>query len=145
MYRLNLYLIFFCTAVTLQAAGQTARTISQPSDTVGQPTRTISGLITSAEDGTILEGVRVQAKGSGMISGSQQDGAYYIPVTDADTVLVFSRDDLASQEVRLTGNTDLNIQMHKAGHSSFSLTSDSGKNMIFYMASFSVDWPINRE
>lgn len=82
---------------------------------IAQPTRTISGLITSAEDGAILEGVRVQVKGAGMISGSQQDGAYYIPVTDADTVLVFSRDDLLTQEVRLTNSTDLSVQMHKAG------------------------------
>lgn len=101
MYRLSLYLLFFCMAVTVGA--------------IAQPTRTISGLITSAEDGAILEGVRVQVKGAGMISGSQQDGAYYIPVTDADTVLVFSRDDLLTQEVRLTNSTDLSVQMHKAG------------------------------
>ena len=75
--------------------------------------RTISGLVTSSEDGAPLEGVQITARGSGAVSGTQQDGMYYIQVTGKDSILVFSREGFASREVRLTGTSDYNIQLGK--------------------------------
>jgi hypothetical protein len=79
----------------------------------GQNTsRTVSGLLTSAEDGTPLEGVRVIAKGSGLITGTMQDGMFYLPVTDKDSSLLLSRDDILPVEIRLTSATDYSVKLH---------------------------------
>ncbi|MBN9381002.1 MAG: carboxypeptidase-like regulatory domain-containing protein [Chitinophagaceae bacterium] len=97
-----LYSLLLLTVFALTAAGQPAR-------------RTISGLVTSEEDGTPLEGVQILAKGSRATSGTQQDGMYYIQVTGEDSVLVFSREGFAVREVRLTAATDYNIQLRQGG------------------------------
>lgn len=65
-------------------------------------TRVVSGLVTCQEDGTGLPGVLVYSKGTKNNSGTQQDGMYYIEVTDRDSVLVFSLDEFQTREVRLT-------------------------------------------
>lgn len=75
--------------------------------------RTISGLITSREDAAPLEGVLVSAKGTGVRSGSQQDGMYYIEVTDKDSVLVFSLNEFQTQEIRLSSGNEYNVALDK--------------------------------
>jgi thiol-disulfide isomerase/thioredoxin len=65
-------------------------------------TRIISGLVVSQDEGTPLEGVRVSVKGTGNISGSQQDGMYYIEVSDKDSVLVFWHNEFQSREIELS-------------------------------------------
>lgn len=52
--------------------------------------RKISGLVSSTEDRSPIEGVTVKAKVSGHISGTQADGIYYISVSPRDSVLIFS-------------------------------------------------------
>jgi peroxiredoxin len=81
--------------------------------------RTISGLVTSQEDGTPLEGVLVSVKGKLLASGTQQDGMYYIEVTDGDSVLVFSLNEFQTREVRLGVSTDYNVALGK-GQAPFS-------------------------
>src|SRR5258708_17141804 len=76
-------------------------------------TRLICGQVISREEAAPLEGVRVVAKGTGNISGSQQDGAYYIEVSDRDSVLVFSYEDFETREVRLTDANSYNIVLAK--------------------------------
>ncbi|WP_315822756.1 carboxypeptidase-like regulatory domain-containing protein [Paraflavitalea speifideaquila] len=75
--------------------------------------RTITGTVTSDEDTNPLEGVLVSVKGSNMVSGSQADGVYYIPVTTKDSVLVFSHSEFQTREVKLTGASEYNIVLHK--------------------------------
>ena len=75
--------------------------------------RMISGLVTSQEEGVPLEGVLVSVKGRPITSGTQQDGMYYIEVTDQDSVLVFSLDEFQTREVRLGTASDYNIVLGK--------------------------------
>jgi peroxiredoxin len=74
----------------------------QKSDAQKAAGRVVSGQVICQEDGTGLPGVLVYSKGSKNSSGTQQDGMYYIEVTDRDSVLVFSLDEFQTREVRLT-------------------------------------------
>lgn len=81
--------------------------------------RTVTGLLTSAEDGAPLEGVRIVAKGSGAITGTLLDGVFYLPITDEDSILLLTRDDLIPKVIRLTTETDYSTQLqirHAADH-----------------------------
>ena len=91
--------MIFCILLAQAAFGQNA-------------SRTVSGLLTSAEDGTPLEGVRVIAKGSGLITGTMQDGMFYLPVTDKDSCLLLSREDILPTKVRLTSAMDYSVKLH---------------------------------
>lgn len=78
-----------------------------------QSNRTISGTVTSYDESSPLEGVRVWAKGSNKASGTQPDGAYYIEVGNADSILVFSYNGYRQEEVKLSGNNEYNIALHR--------------------------------
>ncbi|HEY6902067.1 MAG TPA: redoxin domain-containing protein [Puia sp.] len=82
--------------------------------TYSQHTRTISGLVTCKEDASPLEGVLVYTKGAQKISGSQQDGMYYLEVSDKDSVLIFKHNEFQTQEIKLTSNTEYNIALNKS-------------------------------
>ena len=84
--------------------------------TVQPAKRTISGLVSAADGSGPLEGVLVAVRGDKITSGSQQDGMYYIEVPAADSVLVFSRDEYQTTEVRLCANTEYNVVL-KPGQS----------------------------
>jgi hypothetical protein len=99
MFRSATFLMIFCMLLAQTAVGQHA-------------SRTVSGLLTSAEDGAPLEGVRVVVKGSGLITGTLQDGMFYLPVTDKDSSLLLSRDDILPTEIRLTSATDYSVKLH---------------------------------
>src|SRR6267142_906525 len=70
--------------------------------------RIISGLITCEQSGP-LEGVTVAVKGENIVSGSQQDGMYYIEVPANDSVLVFSLNEYSTTELRLSARTEYNV------------------------------------
>ncbi|MBC7922172.1 MAG: TonB-dependent receptor [Ferruginibacter sp.] len=72
--------------------------------------RTVSGTVTSADDGATLPGVSVGVKGTanGVITGI--DGTYRLSVPEGAT-LVFSFIGLAAQEIILGNQTVLNVQM----------------------------------
>lgn len=78
-----------------------------------QSSRTISGTVTSYDESSPLEGVRVLVKGSNKASGTQPDGAYYIEVGDSDSVLVFAYNGYQQQEIKLSGNSEYNIALHR--------------------------------
>jgi hypothetical protein len=73
--------------------------------------RVISGTVTS--EGTRLEGVLVSIKRSNYFSGTQPDGVFYIPVSVADSVLVFSLEGYEPQEVTLSARDEYNIELKK--------------------------------
>ncbi|AXY73225.1 TlpA family protein disulfide reductase [Paraflavitalea soli] len=75
--------------------------------------RTITGTVTAYEDTSPLEGVLIAVKGTDRVSGSQADGIYYIPVTDKDSVLVFSHNEFETQEIKLTAGNEYNIKLQK--------------------------------
>ena len=94
-------LIFILAVATIAAANSPAQTAR----------RTISGLVTCAGASTPLEGVKITAKGDNIVSGSQQDGMYYIEVPATDTVLVFSLEDYQTREVKLSAGNEYNIAL----------------------------------
>lgn len=83
--------------------------------TFGQhSSRFVSGLVTCREDGSHLEGVTVKVKGSAAPtsnSGTQQDGAYYVEVTEKDSILVFSLEGYDTQEIKLSSAKEYNVQL----------------------------------
>ncbi|MET0244861.1 MAG: carboxypeptidase-like regulatory domain-containing protein [Flavitalea sp.] len=74
-----------------------------------QDLRTVQGLVIDGEVASPLEAVRVTVKGTENISGSQSDGAFYISVNKADSVLVFTHKDYEPVEIRLTKSNDYKI------------------------------------
>lgn len=76
-------------------------------------TRVITGLVTSYDEAAPLDGVTVLVKGTAKASGSQPDGVYYIEVSGNDSVLVFSRNEFQSVEVKLSAANEYNIALHK--------------------------------
>jgi thiol-disulfide isomerase/thioredoxin len=76
-------------------------------------TRTITGLVTSYDESAPLEGVAVSVKGTPKASGTQPDGVYYIEVSKNDSVLVFSRNEFQTVEVKLSAASEYNISLRK--------------------------------
>ncbi len=112
-----LALILVFAGLTAQLKAQFAQATAQPAHPIAQPaqltTRTISGLVTSQENGSPLEGVAVWAKGDTLPSGTQADGMYYLPVSNRDSVLVFSLEGFQPQEIRLTSAGEYNAVLRK--------------------------------
>jgi peroxiredoxin len=75
--------------------------------------RTITGIISSSDESTPLEGVAVTVKGTNYVSGSQADGTYYISVSNKDSVLIFSHPSFATREVKLSASNEYNISLQK--------------------------------
>ncbi len=99
--------LFNYSTIFLIIAGLTAQV------GINHNARTISGSVTSQEDGSPLEGVVVTVKGGGTPSGTQADGMYYLPVGDKDSVLVFSLDGFQTQELRLSAAKEYNVALHR--------------------------------
>lgn len=74
-------------------------------------TRTITGKVTSAEDGSALPGVNVVLKGTttGTVTNSQ--GAYSITISSGDGILIFSFIGLITQEVKLGVSNVINVAL----------------------------------
>ena len=79
-------------------------------ESVGQD-RTISGKVTSAEDGSTLPGVNVVVKGTTNGTVTDVNGAYSVSVPSSGTALVFSFIGLATQEIEVGGRTSIDVQM----------------------------------
>lgn len=73
--------------------------------------RTVSGTVTSAEDGSTLPGVNVVLKGTTTGTVTDIDGKYSLSVPDGDGTLVFTFIGLESLEVPLGGRTVVDVQM----------------------------------
>lgn len=75
---------------------------------------TVKGTVTSATDGDMLIGTSVQVKGTsnGTITGI--DGDYSIANVGRDAVLVFSYIGFETQEVRVDGQTTINVLLQEA-------------------------------
>jgi TonB-linked SusC/RagA family outer membrane protein len=74
-------------------------------------TRTISGTVTSADDGSTLPGVNVVLKGTTVGTVTSIDGKYTLSVPADGGTLVFSFVGLASQEVEIGTQSVINLQM----------------------------------
>ena len=72
---------------------------------------TVSGSLTSSEDGMPLPGVSVVLKGTTQGVSSDFDGNYSINVPNGNGVLVFSYIGFEAQEVAVNGRTSINITL----------------------------------
>lgn len=73
--------------------------------------RTISGLVTSAEDGSTMPGVTVMVKGTTVGTVTDINGKYSISVPSAATTLVFSYVGMQSQEIAIEGRSAIDVKM----------------------------------
>jgi len=72
---------------------------------------TITGTVTSAEDGTSLPGVNIIIKGTVIGAITDMDGNYSIEVEDPNIVLVFSSVGFTTQEISLEGRSAIDVTM----------------------------------
>jgi TonB-linked SusC/RagA family outer membrane protein len=78
--------------------------------TVFAQTRQVTGKVTSSEDGSVLPGVSISAKGSTKGTSTAADGTYSISVSDGST-LVFTFVGFNSQSVAVGNRSVVNVQM----------------------------------
>ncbi|HCT23768.1 MAG TPA: hypothetical protein DIW54_10750 [Chitinophagaceae bacterium] len=76
--------------------------------------RTITGVVRSFDDSFPIEGVTVSIKGKQDVSGTQQDGIFYIQVFPEDSVLVFQHPDFQQTVVRLGNSNEYNVLLQRA-------------------------------
>lgn len=74
-------------------------------------TKTITGVVTSSEDGEKLIGVTVVVKGTTTGSVTNIDGKYTLSVKDNDATLVFSMVGMKSTEVKIGGKSVINVAL----------------------------------
>ncbi len=74
-------------------------------------TRTISGIVTSSEDGSAIPGVTVQVKGTTVGTTTDLDGKYMLEVKPGYKVLVFSYVGMKTKEVTLGNQNQINVVM----------------------------------
>ena len=70
---------------------------------------TVTGNVTSSEDGSALPGVTVVEKGTTRGTTTNYDGDYSIAVSSGDAILVFSFIGMEAQEVSLNGRTGIDV------------------------------------
>ena len=73
--------------------------------------RTVTGKVTSAEDGLPLPGVNVVVKGTSLGTVTNTEGIYTLSVPASGTTLVFSFIGLTTQEIEIGGRTTIDLQM----------------------------------
>jgi len=88
-------LMIFCTVMTLGVFAQTT---------------TISGVVSSADDGELLPGVTVVVKGTTNGTITNFDGQYEITVP-SDAILQYSFVGMQPQEITMDGRTEINVQL----------------------------------
>ncbi|MHA4846028.1 carboxypeptidase-like regulatory domain-containing protein [Flavitalea antarctica] len=76
--------------------------------------RNVTGVVKSAEELAPLEGVTVTIKGTRKVSGTQSDGAFYIDVSQQDSIFVFSLEGFQPKEIRITEANDYPVVLTKA-------------------------------
>jgi hypothetical protein len=81
-----------------------------------QKHKTVTGQIRTVGNQQPVAGVSVQAKGTNSVSGSQEDGIYYIEVGTSDSTLVFTHPDFEPKVIRLTHETEYNVELKKKQH-----------------------------
>ena len=78
--------------------------------------RTVTGNITDAKDGTPVANVTIKVKGTSIATQTDVSGNYSITVT-GNVVLVFSSVGYADQEVAVKNNTQINVQLQATQNS----------------------------
>ncbi|SKC76652.1 vWA domain-containing protein [Ohtaekwangia koreensis] len=78
--------------------------------------RTITGIVTSASDGSALPGVTVILKGTTTATSTDYAGAYKITVPSSGGILIFSFIGLKSKEIKIGSANTLNVALEEDVH-----------------------------
>lgn len=78
---------------------------------LASPPQTISGKVTSQDDGSPLPGVNILEKGTGNGTVTDVDGNYSLTVQEGATTLVFSFIGFATMEVAIEGRSKIDIKL----------------------------------
>lgn len=73
--------------------------------------RTVTGTVTSSEDGLSVIGATVQVKGTSTGTITDVDGSYEITVPGGEAILVFSYTGMAQQEITVGDQSVINVTM----------------------------------
>ncbi|MGV3558171.1 SusC/RagA family TonB-linked outer membrane protein [Larkinella arboricola] len=73
--------------------------------------RTVTGKVTSADDGSALPGVSIQLKGTNRGTTTDSEGNYSLPNVPANARLVFSFIGTATQEIEAGNQSTINVQL----------------------------------
>ena len=76
--------------------------------------KTVTGTITSAEDGLPVIGATILVKGTSTGTATDLDGQYSITVPDANTVLVISYTGLKTQEITVGDRTQIDVTLESS-------------------------------
>src|SRR5687767_3897989 len=71
----------------------------------------VSGRVTDSSDGSSLPGVNVLLKGTANGTTTDSDGRYRLSVPAESSVLVFSSIGLTTQEIEVSGRSEINVTM----------------------------------
>ncbi len=74
-------------------------------------TRQVTGTVKSAEDGTLIPGVNITAKGTTIGTFTGADGTYRINVPETVTTLVFSFIGMLTQEIEINNRAVIDVAM----------------------------------
>jgi TonB-linked SusC/RagA family outer membrane protein len=72
---------------------------------------TVTGKVTSSDDGTPLPGVSIVLKGTSKGTTSDANGTYTLQVPDGSAVLIFSFIGYEPQEIAIDSRTEINVSM----------------------------------
>lgn len=81
------------------------------SNLFAQTAATITGKVTSVEDGTGLPGVNVYVKGTQLGTITDSDGKYSLAVNDNNSTLVFSYIGFTTQEISISGKSSVDVSL----------------------------------
>ncbi|GAB3928858.1 SusC/RagA family TonB-linked outer membrane protein [Larkinella terrae] len=73
--------------------------------------RTVTGKVTSSDDGSTLPGVSIQLKGTSRGTTTDSDGNYSLPNVPTNARLVFSFIGTATQEIEVGNQSTINVQL----------------------------------
>src|SRR5688500_7470849 len=93
------FLLLTCMCLTIPWFGVLAQNAS------------VSGRVTSSDDGTPLPGVNVIVKGTVNGTVTDSDGKFTLPVSSTTGTLVFSFIGLTSQEIEINGRSTIDVIM----------------------------------
>jgi len=101
------------TAFAIRQLPASGDTQQHPQGRTSTARRMISGMVKEQGSGP-LEGVLVTTKDRSVVSGTMQDGQYYIEIPVEDSVLVFSLDGYATREIKLLDGGDYSVTLQPA-------------------------------
>ncbi len=87
--------------------------LRSPSEASQQQSRTITGNVTDADDGSIMYGVSVRVKGTAIGAATNADGNFSLSIKPSDKVLVFSFIGYATREIPITSANKYEVMLAK--------------------------------